>query len=76
MPVNFRGAPTTDHDRLEAIGARSRHLPLVAGVPEVEEGRHNFFELLEALFYALPPIVDGSEARTGWSSTSSSPPVA
>lgn len=55
-PIHFPGATEASHAQLEALRRRYSHLDRVSAVTEVEPGRHNFWELLEALFYSLPPL--------------------
>lgn len=56
VPIHFGGATPVDHKTLEQIAKRNRYLPRVAEVPEVQPARHNFWELLEALFYSVSPV--------------------
>jgi len=60
VPIHFDGATPDAHATLEQIAKRNRDLPRVAEVREVTPGQHNFWELLEALFYSISPLnVDG-----------------
>jgi hypothetical protein len=56
VPIHFGGATPDAHDSLEQIAKRHRHVPRIAKIAEVEPGRHNFWDLLEALFYSVRPL--------------------
>lgn len=62
LPIFFPGVNDRDHDTLEAIASRNRDLTRVATVREVESGKRNYWELLEALFYSIHPLTsDGKQ---------------
>lgn len=56
VPIDFGGATPGAHATLEQIAKRNRNQPRVAQVREVKPGQHNFWELLEALFYSVSPV--------------------
>lgn len=60
VPIHFGGATLDAHDSLEQIAKRHCHIPRVAETAEVNPGRHNFWELLEALFYSVRPLEPGN----------------
>lgn len=64
VPIHFDGATHDAHDSLEQIAKRHRHIARVSNVAEVEPGRHNFWELLEALFYSVRPL-DSNHCPSG-----------
>ena len=48
------------HDELQDLAQRYASRPRIAALTTIDaEGRHNYWELLEALFYEVPPLVRG-----------------
>jgi hypothetical protein len=60
FPMMWPPGPVPEHRALQEMSERYRDIPRVAALEKDRSGQYNYWNLLEAMFYSVPPLVNGA----------------